>query len=82
MFDITITEFAENTWIQSESASYPNGAMVRKGLALFPDGKRRRVYGGIPDTYFSIPCRKTRSHGKGFLTSFDDVLTFTPYTTQ
>lgn len=48
--------FTHNTWLQDESAAYPNGGQTRKGLAIYPDGKPRRVYAGIPDTYFSIPA--------------------------
>lgn len=44
------------TWLQSEEYAYPNGGQTRKGSAVYPDGKTRRVWAGIPDTYFSIPA--------------------------
>lgn len=49
-------EFKHDTWIYPEEAAYPNGNQTRKGCAIFPDGKKRRVWAGIPDTYFSIPA--------------------------
>lgn len=58
------------TWIAPEEHAYPTGGQTRKGAALYPDGKVRRVWGGIPDTFYSIPA-----HGRiggryvaGFLT--------------
>lgn len=69
------------TYIQPEEYAYPNGGMTRKGLAIWPDGKIRQVWAGIPDTYFSIPA-----HGKlkgeyvsGILTMENDEFIFTPY---
>lgn len=46
------------TWIESESVLYGTyyGPQKRKGRALFPDGKTRRVWGGIPDTVYTIPA--------------------------
>ncbi len=44
------------TYVQREEYAYPNGGQTRKGHALFPDGKTRRVWAGIPDTYFTIPA--------------------------
>lgn len=67
------------TWLQAEEFAYPNGGQTRKGLALFEDGQLRRVYGGIPDTFFSIPAHariKGRYTG-GFLTIDEAGLKFT-----
>lgn len=44
------------TFLQDESAAYPNGGQTRKGSAVYPDGVTRRVWAGIPDTFFSIPA--------------------------
>jgi hypothetical protein len=44
------------TSLQAEEYAYPNGGQTRKGRAYFPDGQIRRVWAGIPDTYFSIPA--------------------------
>lgn len=49
-------EGENGTWLQAEEFAYPNGGQTRKGMAMYPDGKVRTVYGGIPDTYFSIPA--------------------------
>jgi hypothetical protein len=56
-------EFLHGTWIYPEEAAYPNGGQTRKGYAIFPDGKRRRIWAGIPDTFFSIPAH-ARVDGK------------------
>lgn len=66
------------TWLQAEEFAYPNGGQTRKGAAVFPDGKVRRVWAGIPDTFFSIPAhaRIGRHYVAGFLTSNDGVWTF------
>jgi hypothetical protein len=61
------------TFLQSEEFAYPNGGQTRKGTAIYPDGRIRRVWAGIPDTYFSIPAHG-RIAGKylgGFLTIDD-----------
>ena len=46
------------TWVEPEEKCYcyPGGRMVRRGRALWPDGKIRAVRAGIADTYFSIPA--------------------------
>lgn len=72
------------TWIESEEASYPGGGMHRRGVALFSDGKSRRVRAGIPDTFFSIPAH-ARINGRytsGFLTCDEGVLRFNEYMGQ
>lgn len=62
---------ARGTWLEDETAAYPNGGQVRRGRAIFPDGTLRAVYAGIPDTYFSVPAH-ARIGGKyvaGYLTT-------------
>lgn len=44
------------TYLEDESYAYPAGGQTRRGAAVYPDGKTRRIYAGIPDTYFSIPA--------------------------
>lgn len=78
MFKITMQNFDNGTALESENAAYPHGGRTRKGIAKFKDGKLRRVYAGIPDTYFSIPAN-ARVNGKyvsGFLSVDADTLTF------
>jgi hypothetical protein len=58
------------TWIESEAFCYPNGAFDRRCRVRFPDGKLRIVRCGIPDTFFSLPVRK--SDGDGFVMVADD----------
>ena len=75
-----IRRYAQGTYLQSEEAAYPNGRMARRGLAMWPDGKLRRVWAGLPDTFYSIPAfgylRGRRV--KGFLTLDEEgVLVFT-----
>lgn len=67
---------AHGTWLHSEDEAYPHGGQTRKGLAVWPDGKLRRVWAGIADTFFTIPA-----HGRwrglyvaGYL-SVDDSFT-------
>jgi hypothetical protein len=67
-----------DTCLQPEEYAYPHGGQTRKGRALFADGKVRRVYAGIPDTFFTIPAH-TRIAGKyisGYVYSEDNVLRF------
>ncbi len=62
------------TWLSPEEHVYPHGRQTRKGAAIFPDGKIRTVYAGIPDTFFSIPAH-ARINGwyvSGFLTINDE----------
>lgn len=70
------------TFLQQEEFAYPNGGQTRKGAALFPDGTVRRVWAGIADTWFSVPCH-ARVRGKyvaGFLTCEEDGwYIFNPY---
>jgi hypothetical protein len=65
----------DRTFLQAEEFAYPHGGQTRKGTAIYPDGQIRRVWAGIPDTYFSIPAHG-RIRGKyvaGFL-YFEDGL--------
>jgi hypothetical protein len=61
------------TFIAPEEHAYPNGGQTRPCRALYPDGKVRRAWAGIPDTYFTIPAHG-RMNGKyvsGYLTVAD-----------
>jgi len=46
---------ARGTWIEPEDVAYDRG-QVRRGRAVFPDGKVRAFRAGVADTYFSIPA--------------------------
>lgn len=63
------------TYLQAEEFAYPHGGQTRKGRAFYPDGMIRRVYAGIPDTYFSIPAhgRIRGRYVRGFLTCEGDA---------
>lgn len=73
----------KKTWIQEEQYAYPNGGQTRRGAALFSDGKIRRVWGGIPDTMFSIPAHtrvnKKYVHGFLYYNTEDNLLRFHTY---
>jgi len=74
-----VHRYEKGTWLEAEEAAYPHGGMKRRGLAVWPDGKLRRVWAGVPDTWFSIPAygRMRGKYVKGFLTVDDDgVLVF------
>lgn len=62
------------TSLQPEIMAYPRGGQTRKGRAIYPDGKVRRIFAGIADTYFSIPAhgRLKGKYVKGFLTRRED----------
>jgi hypothetical protein len=63
-----------DTWIEAESFCYPGGGMHRRARALCPDGKLRIIRCGIPDTFFTVPCK-----GGGYLTNdTTGVLVFNP----
>lgn len=70
-----------NTYIEPEERAYSaRGSQLRKGRAVWPDGKVRAVRAGIPDTFFTIPAHG-RLNGKyvaGYLTSDENVLKFHP----
>lgn len=70
------------TWIEPEERAYSaRGAMLRKGRAIWPDGKIRVVYAGIPDTFFSIPAHGKAKGGyfSGYVTSADGEYVFRIY---
>ncbi len=48
--------YPNGTCLQSEEYAYPAGGQTRRGRAVFPDGRIRRVWGGIPDTLYTIPA--------------------------
>lgn len=65
------------TWLYDEEFAY-HGGQTRKGRAVYPDGKVRRVWGGIADTFFTVPAHG-RMNGKyvaGYLYIDNDVLRF------
>lgn len=83
MHRISISDSENRTYLECEEACYPAGGQTRQGRAIYPDGAVRRVWAGIPDTFWTIPC-----HGKwkgkyvaGFLTSREDdgALVFNVY---
>ena len=65
-----VRRYGQGTWLQSEEAAYPHGRMTRRGYARWPDGKLRRVWAGLPDTFYTIPAhgRVRGKYVKGFLT--------------
>lgn len=64
----------DGTWLEAESFAYPNGAKKRRCRAKnVQTGELQVVHCGIPDMFFSIPCR-----GGGFITSDDGVFVFNP----
>lgn len=73
------------TWLEPEEFCYPHGGMTRKAYAMFPDGVRRIVTCGIPDTYFSIPAKPVKVGGgvlRGYIGSDENGIKFVPYTNQ
>jgi hypothetical protein len=74
------------TWLEPEELCYPTGGMTRKAYAMFPDGVKRLVTCGIPDTYFSIPAKPVKVDGKmvrGYIASDEkEGVVFRPYTNQ
>jgi hypothetical protein len=67
------------TYIEPEEYAYTlRGSQVRKALCRFDDGKLRRAYGGVPDTYFTIPAhaRVAGKYVKGYIYSEDGELRF------
>lgn len=59
------------TWLEPEEHAYTasRSQQLRRGRAIFPDGKVRAVYAGIPDTAFSVPAhgRIDGKYVRGFL---------------
>lgn len=66
------------SWIEPEEFAYPNGGQTRKCHVMFPDGKMRIAFCGIPDTYFSIPahCSIKGKYIAGFIFSGDKAFEF------
>ena len=55
------------TWLEPEEICYPSGAMVRRCRAVNVEtGRLNVVRCGIPDTFFTIPCR-----GGGYVDTSD-----------
>jgi hypothetical protein len=53
----------KKTSLAPQDHAYPLGGQTREGNAYYPDDKIRRVWAGIPDTYFSIPAHgRYRGH--------------------
>jgi len=75
---VRIHKYGQGTWLQSEEAAYPHGRMTRLGFARWPDGLLRRVWAGLPDTFYTIPAygRVQGRRVKGYLTVDEGVLTF------
>ena len=44
------------TFLEPEERAYPNGGQTRRGAAICEDGRVRRVWAGIPDTFYTIPA--------------------------
>lgn len=59
----THSAWSRDTWLQDESAAYPNGGQTRMGRAIADDNISVRVWVGIADTYWTAPAHTTR-HGK------------------
>lgn len=81
----TATICPNGTWLEPEELCYPHGKMTRKAYALFPDGEKRLVTCGIPDTYFSIPAKPVKVNGavvRGYVGSDEDGIKFVPFTNQ
>lgn len=74
--------FEKATWLDPEECAYPSGGQTRKGQARCDlDGKLYTVYGGIPDTFFSIPAhmKKGDTYVAGYLHMDVEALSFHPY---
>lgn len=66
--------FEHQTWLQDESAAYPNGGQTRMGRALVM-GEPMRVWVGIAETWFSCPAHiKIRGKYHAGYVSIDDTL--------
>ena len=64
----------KRTHLADEEFAYNGGCQTRPGKAIYPDGIIRRVYAGIPDTFFTIPAhgRVKGTYLAGFLYIEDD----------
>lgn len=46
------------TWLEPEEITYPSGSMIRRCRAVNVEtGRLKVVRCGIPDTFWTIPCR-------------------------
>lgn len=72
-------ELENGTYLAPESHAYPNGGQTRRCKALFPDGKVRVAWAGIPDTFYTIPAhaRIGRRYVRGFLSLDHGTIRFT-----
>lgn len=69
-----VIECERDTWIEDECVCYLRGGKCRKGRARHRDtGELVAFRAGLPDTYFSVPCR-----GGGYVYSEDEVLMYAP----
>lgn len=76
--------YPDGTWIEPEEYCYSGGK--RRAYVTMPDGAKRVVLCGLPDTFFSIPARArvNKRTVKGFV-SVNESRTgfiFTPYQNQ
>lgn len=73
-------KYGNGTFLAAEEHAYPRGGQTRPCRAECDDGKVRRVWAGIPDTFFSIPAhaRIAGQYVAGFLMvdTTRDVLRF------
>ena len=81
-----VAHIAENgTWLEPEELCYPHEGMTRKAYAMFPDGIKRVVICGMPDTYCSIPAKPVMVKGvklRGYIGSDENGIKFVPFTNQ
>lgn len=63
-------QYALGTFLAPEEHAYPGDSLTRKGAALCPDGRVRRVWAKVADTFFTVPavCRIRGTYTRGFLT--------------
>ena len=80
----------DGTWLEPEEITYPSGGFHRRAYVFLrknqhnpislPYGEKRVVRCAVADSFFTIPARfkyKGRTI-KGYISSVDDVMTFTP----
>lgn len=64
--------YNNGTWIEAEAFAYPGGGKQhRRVRAICEDGQPRIFRCGIPDTYFTIPCK-----GGGWVSIKDGVVIY------
>lgn len=69
-------EFEDGTWLEPESMCGPSGKRPRRARAIFPDGVKRVVRCGLPDTFYSVPVKAGEWEEPGYLMIHEKVLTF------